>query len=487
MREDLKTLSFKIPHRDFFTGLFKDKVYIVGGGVRDLLMGKEIQELDLLITRHRIEEIIEKLKPYGKINLVGKSFAVLKFHYKGEIIEIAIPRKEKKASRFSSSHKNFIVDADPDLPIEEDLKRRDFTVNSMAIRLIDLKLIDPLGGREDLKRRILRMTNPEAFSDDPLRVLRAARFAAKLAFKIDAEIYEKSKPVSFTEIPRERILEELYKMHETRNPERGWEEFLPLTVLEKIFPELYTLSFWIQDGKFHPETDEFGNHTIWPHTVLTVMQAARLSEIYSIAGGQRQALIFAALLHDIAKPLCSKWEWKNGRLVVRSIGHDVEGEKLAEAFCDKLGIYSYKGYPLRDRILKLVRTHHRPSEIYNQRDNVTKRAFNRLSKELEGEYLLAVLLDAADRNARGQHPLRELDEPGKWLLKKFEEFRAEEAIKPIVMGRDLLAIGFKPGPKLGKILKKLYELQLDGEFETKEEGIRLAEKISIELFGKPRV
>jgi tRNA nucleotidyltransferase (CCA-adding enzyme) len=198
--------------------------------------------------------------------------------------------------------------------------------------------------------------------------------------------------------------------------------------------------------------------------------------------------LFAALLHDVAKPKMSKWEWKNGRITVTSRGHDTEGVKIAEKFCDRWGIYTLEGYPLRDRILALVRTHHRPGEIYAQREVVTKKAFNRLAKELEGEYLLAILLDVADRNARGQPPLEDLDEPGRWLLNKFKEYKiSESALKPIVYGRDLLAIGFKPGPKLGKILKRLYEMQLDGVFETKEEGIKLAEKISMELFGKERV
>ncbi len=487
MQEDLKTLLSKVPHRDFFVKIFGEDVYIVGGGVRDLLLGKPPKEIDLIVLHTPIDEITQRLEPYGRISLVGKSFAVLKFHFQGEIIEISIPRKERKASETSWSHKNFLVHADPNLPIEEDLKRRDFTVNSMALNLKTGKLIDPLGGRRDLKRKILRMTNPEAFADDPLRVLRAARFAAKLNFKIDPEIYERAKPVQFTELPKERVLEELYKINLTENPQRAWEEFLPLTVLEKIFPCLYRLSFWIQDGVFHPETDPQGNHTIWPHVLLTIMQASRLAKAYSLKEPQRHALLFAALLHDVEKPSCSRWEWRDGRLVVRSMGHDVEGEKTAEQFCEKLGIYTYRGYPLRERIKKLVRVHHRPSEIYNHREEVTRRAFNRLAKELDGEYILAILLDAADRNARGQSPLRELDHVGKWLLRKFEEFKASEAIKPLVMGRDLLALGFRPGPRMGKILKKLYELQLDGAFTTKEEGIKLAGKISKEIFGKERV
>ena len=484
MREDLRTLLSEIPHREFFVSLFGDRVWLVGGGVRDLLLGKPLKEIDLLVVKHPLEEIIEKLRPYGKVSLVGKSFAVLKFHYQGEIIEISIPRKERRASSGSWSHKNFLVFADPNLPIEEDLKRRDFTVNSMALNLKTGQLKDPLGGREDLKREIIRMTNPEAFADDPLRVLRAGRFAAKLNFKIDPEIYLRAKPVVFDEIPKERILEELYKINLTEHPHRAWEEFLPLTVLEKLFPCLYKLSFWVQDGVFHPETDAYGNHTIWPHVLLTIMQAARLAAAYSLKEPQRHALLFAALLHDVEKPSCSRWEWRDGRLVVRSLGHDVEGEKTAEEFCERLGIYTYRGYPLRERIKKLVRVHHRPSEIYNHRDEVTRRAFNRLAKELDGEYILAILLDAADRNARGQPPMDELDQEGKWLLSKFEEFKASEAIKPLIMGRDLLALGYKPGPFMGKILKKLYELQLDGVFTTKEEGLKLIPKITEEISAK---
>ncbi len=487
MRGGSKIFSFDIAHRDFFLSLFGRDVYLVGGGVRDLLLGRGIKEIDLLIARYSLEDITEKLRPFGKINLVGKSFAVLKFHYEGEVIEIAIPRKERRAISESSSHKNFIVEADPFLPIEEDLKRRDFTVNSMAMRLSDFEIIDPLGGRQDVKKKILRMSNPEAFSDDPLRVLRAARFAAKLDFKIHNEIYQRAKKISFTEIPRERILEEIYKLHCTERPQRGWEELLPLGVLEKVFPELYILTFWIQDGIFHPETDYYGNHTIWPHTLLTLMQASRLAKLYEIKNGRRQALLFSALLHDIAKPSCSKWEWKGDRLVIRTVGHDIEGENMAKEFCGRFGIHSYMGYPLRKRILKLVKTHHRLSEIYNQRESVTKKAFNRFAKELDGEYMLGILLDVADRNARGQSPLNDIDEPGRWLLEKFEEFKTSEVIKPLVMGRDLLSIGFNPGPKLGAVLKRLYEMQLDGEFDKKEEGIKLAEKVTIEIFGIHRV
>ncbi len=483
------TLSVEaIPFRDFFVELFGDRVYAVGGAVRDLLMGKKVEEVDLLVVRTPPDELVEKLRPFGKVSLVGKSFAVFKFHYKGKIIEIALPRRERKARPDSYSHKNFLVEADPNMPVEEDLKRRDFTVNSMALRLSDGLLVDPLNGRRDIERRLLRMTNPRAFADDPLRVLRAARFAAKLDFRIDPSVYLEAKKVRFDELARERVLEEMLKINLTERPDIGWREFLPLTVLEKLFPELYTLTFWIQDGEFHPEADQFGNHTIWPHILLTLMQAARLASKFSLTRTQRHALLFAALLHDVAKPKMSRWEWKNGRLTITSRGHDVEGARMAEQFCDRWGIYTLEGYPLRERIITLVRVHHRPGEIYAQREVVTKKAFNRLAKELEGEYILAVLLDVADRNARGQPPLQDLDEPGQWILNKFKEYQiSEKTLKPLVYGRDLLAIGFKPGPKLGAVLKKLYEMQLDGVFETKEEGIKLAEKVCRELFGRDRV
>jgi tRNA nucleotidyltransferase (CCA-adding enzyme) len=126
----------------------------------------------------------------------------------------------------------------------------------------------------------------------------------------------------------------------------------------------------------------------------------------------------------------------------------------------------------------LIRSHHRLSELWLNRENVTKKAFNRLAAETQGEIELLVYLDAADRAGRRDRIVKSLDRQGKWLLKRFEELKvSRESIKPLILGRDLIRLGVEPGPAMGKILKRLYEMQLDNVFETKARGIRAAESL----------
>jgi len=126
----------------------------------------------------------------------------------------------------------------------------------------------------------------------------------------------------------------------------------------------------------------------------------------------------------------------------------------------------------------LIRCHHRLAELWQNRDVVTKRAFNRLAADVYGEIELLICLDAADRAGRKEKLIQRMDKEGRWLLRKFEELNvSKETIKPLIMGRDLIKIGVSPGPRMGNILKKLYQAQLDNEFETKEQGLKLAKKI----------
>src|SRR4030042_2261967 len=169
--------DFKAEFRDkgLFVRLVGRNVYAVGGFVRDLVMGKPSAEVDILITGFPLEEIIRRISPYGKVDLVGRSFGVIKFTIRKKTYDIALPRTDPPAAQPARRHRDFLITADPALPIERDLERRDFRCNSMALRLEDGALIDPLGGREDIKARLIRLTNRRAFPEDPLRVLRVAR------------------------------------------------------------------------------------------------------------------------------------------------------------------------------------------------------------------------------------------------------------------------------------------------------------------------
>ena len=208
----MKKLKVEFREKEFFIRNFGREVYAVGGYVRDLIRGIPSEDVDILITHHPVEKIIKKIKPYGKVDLVGKSFGVIKFTINKKTYDIALPRKDIPKETEVKGHKDFLISADPDLPLEKDLERRDFRCNSMALRLADSRLIDPFQGAKDTQAKIIRLTNPSAFPEDPLRVLRVARFASVLEFSVDPEIYEISKEIDLTGLSVERVNEEMFKI-----------------------------------------------------------------------------------------------------------------------------------------------------------------------------------------------------------------------------------------------------------------------------------
>ncbi len=481
IREMTDKIRLEFPDKNLFVRLFDDDVYVVGGGVRDSFrkVFSPNHELDLLILHHSVEDIEAKLTPHGKVDLVGRSFGVIKFTLASRTYDIALPRKDVPKSVELRGHKDFIISADPELPIEKDLERRDFRCNSMAARLSDGSVIDPFGGREDIQNQRLRLTNPQAFPDDPLRIIRAARFASVLRYHIDPEIYRAAKEVDLTGLSVERINEELFRiLLESPQPSEGLEELFMLGALRQLYPELFRLTLSIQDSNFHPEKDHYGHHTVWQHTKISVDQASRLADIQELNKQMKLALILAALFHDVGKPTTATWEYKRDRMVITNNGHDLASEQITLHIFERFKMFSWEGYDLRKIVLPLIRTHHRASELWQNREVVTKRAFNRLAAEVNGEIPLLIYLDAADRAGRDETPITGLDKEALWLQQKFEELNiSKESIKPMILGRDLIELGMPPGPEMGKILKELYQKQLDSEFESKQSGIEVAKRL----------
>lgn len=475
----MKILNATFREKDFFIKNFGNDIYAVGGYVRDLLRENPSEDVDILIIHHTVDEVVRKLKPHGKVDLVGKSFGVIKFTIKGKTYDIALPRKDRAAEKEIRGHKDFQIITDPDIPLEKDLERRDFRCNSIALRLSDGLLIDPYNGKKDIADKRLRMTNPSSFSEDPLRIIRAARFASILNFSVDPAIYEIAQHIDLSGLSAERINEELFKiLLLSPQPSVGLEELFKLDALRQLFPELYQLTFSIQDTIFHPEKDMYGHHTVWPHTKITVDQGKRISDRFNLPKAKKLALILASLFHDIGKPSTAQWEYKKGRMVLTNKGHDVVGEKITKKIFTRMKIFSWNGYDMHQIVLPLVRCHHRASELWQNRDVITKKALNRLAADVHGEIDLLIYLDAADRAGRHEKPVRGLDREGRWLLDKFNELNvSKETIKPLILGRDLIKLGVSPGPSMGKILKKLYQLQIDNEFETRNRGLKIAKKI----------
>jgi tRNA nucleotidyltransferase/poly(A) polymerase len=474
-------LAFDFADRALFVRLFAGDVYAVGGSVRDLVLGRPSAEVDLLVARQPLESIVRKLEKHGRVDLVGRSFGIIKFTVRGTTYDVALPRTDRAGGRGGGvrSHKDIVVAADPDLPVEKDLERRDFRTNSMALRLKDGTLIDPFEGRKDTLSRRLRLTNPAAFPDDPLRVVRVARFASVLGFKVDPSIYPAARAVDLSGLSVERVNDEMFKMLlDSPRPSTGLEEMFRLGVLDQWFPELQALALVIQDSVFHPEQDAFGHHTVWAHAKLSVDQAASLARAVGLPSPKRLALLLAALYHDLGKATTTRWEYKRGRMAVTSCGHDIQSERAARRVLARFKVQTWGGANIGRLVPLLIRTHHRAGELWTNREDVTKKAFNRLAAEVQGEIELVVLLDAADRAGRGTRLVRGLDRQARWLFKQFDALRVNrESIKPLVMGRDLIKLGVPPGPGMGSLLKKLYKAQLDNVFETKAAGLEKARRL----------
>jgi tRNA nucleotidyltransferase/poly(A) polymerase len=212
-------------------------VFVVGGIVRDHFLGKESKDIDLIVRLLTVDDIEKILLPHGFVKKdVGKSFSVIKFVPHGwtkEPIDIALPRTEKKVGK---GHKGFVVFADPFLKIEDDLARRDVTMNSIAISLADGKIIDPFGGIIDISKKIIRATTKSAFIEDPLRILRAIQFASRFRFKIEEETYKMimDNVHSLDEISGERITEEFDKILKKGDIQIGFDLLKETKVLKQL-------------------------------------------------------------------------------------------------------------------------------------------------------------------------------------------------------------------------------------------------------------
>lgn len=234
MKFDILTIQ----HEIFFKELEKEsEIFFVGGAVRDEILGINNKDIDILVKGISLDKIEEILKPFGKcvMNLVGGKQAVLKFipFNSDEEIDISIPRTEKK---ISNGHTGFDIIVDPNLPIEADLERRDFSINSFA-RDKNFNYIDPFGGREDLKNKIIRVTNTNAFLEDPLRLLRCIQFASRFGFTIEPETFKmiQDNCQTIQQITGERILKELSKIVLKGSPKIGIELLNQSGLFQAIF------------------------------------------------------------------------------------------------------------------------------------------------------------------------------------------------------------------------------------------------------------
>ncbi|MFL6375274.1 MAG: HD domain-containing protein, partial [Pyrinomonadaceae bacterium] len=369
-------------------------------------------------------------------------------------------------------HRGFVVEGDPDMSFAEACKRRDFTINAILQDSLTGEVVDPFDGRGDIKGGVLRMVSRETFSEDSLRVLRAAQFAARFEFEVKAETAEVCSKIDVTDLPRERIWAEMEKLLlKAELPSIGLKLLYDWGAIAQLFPELQSLVGVPQEPEWHPE----GNVDI--HTMMVVDEARKL--IDGLDHARQVAVMVGALCHDLGKPPTT--EFVEGR--TRSRGHDEAGVEPTISLLDRLGIYTLNGFDVREQVVQLVRYHLVPGEWYKSEQKgqpVGDGAFRRLARKVEPDLLYRVAkADSLGRNPDWLSPEKHFgSEAQEWFIEKVHSLNVERAApKPILMGRHLIEMGLEPGPEFKQILDAVFELQLDGKVADLEAALTAAERL----------
>jgi tRNA nucleotidyltransferase (CCA-adding enzyme) len=348
------------------------------------------------------------------------------------------------------------------MSFEEATRRRDFTINAMMYDPLKDEIIDPHGGREDVRRKIIRVVDPATFVEDSLRVLRAMQFAARFEYSIDPATIELCRSIDLSDLPAERILAEVEKwLLQSRRPSIGLQAARDLGIAEKLWPEIHALIDCPQDPAVHPEGDVF------IHTGMVLDEARKLVD--DLPRPKQIAVMLAALCHDFGKPSTTKVE--AGR--VKAGGHEAVSVALTDRFLARLKLFTFDNYDARAQTLALVRHHATPHRWFKSRAGVTDGAFRRLALEVEPDLLYRVA--RADCLGRAGDFKPEAEE---WFIARARELGVEErAPEPLLLGRHALALGLEPGPRVGEVTRAVYELQLDGKVATLDQAIEAARKI----------
>jgi tRNA nucleotidyltransferase (CCA-adding enzyme) len=424
------------------------RAFLVGGCVRDWLLGVPVKDFDLEVFGAGYEELEQALARWGKTDLVGRSFGVIKLSLPGgATYDLAIPRRDSKVA---PGHKGFAIAFDPAITPAQAAARRDFTINSLMYDPRRHELLDFYGGRGDLAQRILRHTS-EAFAEDPLRVLRGMQFAGRFGLTAAPETLRLCRQIKAHagELPVERVREEWFKWAgQSAAPSLGL-RFLAQTEWIEAFPEVEALVGTPQDPIWHPEGDVF-THTCHCCDALARLPAWRDADTTS-----RIVYMLAILAHDFGKPSTTQESLRDGQIRIVSPGHEEAGGSLAEQFLLRIGAPE----AVRQRVVPLVKHH------LAHLQEATDRSVRRLAKRLEPETIDGLcLVITADQQGRPPSPADA--SPGLLALRaKAAALELQtKAPRPILLGRHLIEQGFAPGPAFGPVLEAAFEAQLEGRF-----------------------
>ncbi len=448
--------------------------FLVGGAVRDTLLGLPVKDFDIEVYGLAADQLRRVLASRGRVEEVGESFAVYKVAgldgVTGEV-DVSLPRHDSKSG---AGHRGFTVVGDPDMPVEEAVRRRDFTINAILADPSTGEIVDPANGRADLAARRLRVVDPERFGEDSLRVLRAAQFAARFDLEVEASTSILCRSIDLADLPAERVSSEMEKLLlRAPRPSIGLALLKEWGKIEQVAPELLPLVDCPQDPVWHPEGD------VWVHTLMATDRIATV-----VSGTSWGNLLFARawtvalaiLCHDLGKPPTT--EFRDGRW--RSHNHEEAGIEPTLSLLDRWNVFSRDGYDVRRQVVGLVANHLKPGQFHDEREKVRDAAFRRLARKCELDLLARVA--AADSLGRNGDFT---DEPMRWFAAKARELEvAIEPPRPLLMGRHLAALGVAAGPEMGRLLATVYDMQLEGEVSTLDGAIDAARVL---LAAPPRL
>ena len=388
---------------------YNAKAIVVGGAVRDNFLNLDIKDYDIEVYGLRdIEDLESILLEFGTVNIVGKSFGVLKFNFNKEEYDFSLPRLESKISK---GHRGFSVICDGELTFEEASRRRDFTINSMGYDILTKEIIDPFGGLEDIKSRTLRIVDSRTFIDDPLRVYRAVQFCARFNYSLSKDSLLLCKNMVqnrlLDELAKERVYEEFKKLLlKSDSPSIGFYLMQELGIIELYFEEFNSLD---KDS--------------WNYTLSAIDRLAKSKESIE--------LILSALLH--------KLDMKSSRSILYKL---MNNHKLISS------------------IVVLSQHYNTPKDFYLSR--ATDKQIMELATKVNIKQLAKLIDDKMVKE---------------WLLKNAKRLGVEsEPLKALLSGKDLISLGLNPSPKFKEILSNIYQLQLNGDIETKDEAYRIVQQ-----------
>jgi len=403
------------------------RALLVGGFVRDKLLGLSPKDADLEIFGLDATTLRDTLRGLGRVNCVGESFQVYKLTWRDAAhenhryeLDISLPRRDRRTGR---GHRGFITEADPNMTIEDATRRRDFTINAILMDPLSGEVIDPFKGRIDLHKAVLRMVDARHFGEDSLRVLRAVQFAARFEMSIEGETAILCRSIDLDDLPAERVWGEWEKLLlQATRPSIGLQVAHELGVLHQLFPEI--------EVAMQQREDEL---------CAALDRAAR----------EKENLTYPRDLTLMLATLCS-----------------FTGKKETEEILQRLRVFTFDGYDVQTNVIRLAGERKRAADWFRQRAQLEDKEFRFLSARVEPRlvYYLA--------RARGQAKAAE------WLRGKMEDLKVFDGPPaPLLMGRHLLEMGLKPGPAIGRITNAIWIEQLKGNVTTLDEAKAAVQKM----------